>query len=395
MSFTSSVVVLLFFKACSCQPQCVKETPDDKEFLINVNQHITVESGNCITISYELTFPENKVTVPYKKIWFDEDSQKNVNVKIVNNVESEAKDTFRTTGLPQGEYKYHLRLEWGCNQTYIFPKSVRITVSAFSHKPIVHVPVMTEGRAVNLRCLAHPVCSGRAKIRWKQTKADGQTKNLKDFFLNDFFTRNGDILRFSPTTDDHNTNITCVAEYIYGVVETTVNITVKFQPKIVSDTNCMVKGKLLVCVCASRGNPLPPVTWPLASFTDFSVSSSSNMQTVNSTITMPAANYHNTTIKCISSNELGQAEIEIPLQNYTQNLMVNRSWDWREKFYAAHPWLTAVSFSLNLLLLSLTIWTYKWHKRTQKKPCEEVNTYASLQKSEVEQEYNVLSTKCR
>lgn len=102
-----------------------------------------------------------------------------------------------------------------------------------------------------------------------------------------------------------------------------VSFSLSVPPKIVNGSQCMVEGKLLVCVCISRGNPLPPITWPSATLTDFSVTSSSSIQTVTSTITMPAAVFHNTTVKCISSNKLGQAEIEIPIQNNPKNLKSN------------------------------------------------------------------------
>ncbi len=35
------------------------------------------------------------------------------------------------------------------------------------------------------------------------------------------------ILRLIPTADDHNTSVTCVADYGYSVVNTTVTLTVK------------------------------------------------------------------------------------------------------------------------------------------------------------------------
>lgn len=238
---------------------------------------------------------------------------------------------------------------------------------------------MTEGQPATLRCDAPRLCSGRANIYWKGTKADGHSRVHHDY--DDYFHRPRNTLRLIPTADDHNTNITCVAQYEHNVVETTVTLTVKCKyllfvlldmnnsilvydivqssatdlyglasfsqiittafkcflscllfllnffilvpPKILSDSQCIVGGKRLVCVCISRGNPLPPISWPLAFLTDFSVTSSSSVQTVNSTITMPAADNHNTTVKCISRNELGQAEIEISLQNYTENMVPN------------------------------------------------------------------------
>lgn len=90
---------------------------------------IDAESGDCISIPYELTFPANKVTVPYKKIWFKGDPQIRESVSVVTSEDSNTKDTFWINGLPHGEYEYGFILEWENNQTYIFPKRVRISVS--------------------------------------------------------------------------------------------------------------------------------------------------------------------------------------------------------------------------------------------------------------------------
>lgn len=105
------------------------ETPNDTEFSINVTTHIKVESGNCIEIPYEFTFPTHKVTVPYRKILFEGDPQNTVTTTVVTNIEYGTKDIFMIAGLPRGEYEYGLKLEWECNQTYTFPKRVRISVS--------------------------------------------------------------------------------------------------------------------------------------------------------------------------------------------------------------------------------------------------------------------------
>lgn len=90
-------------------------------------------------------------------------------------------------------------------------------------------------------------------------------------------------------------------------------------PKFQNGTQCVVKGKLLVCVCISWGNPPSPITWPEASLTDFSITSNSSGLTVKSTLIMKAADTNNTTIKCSSSNKLGQRERDIEIGNYTEN----------------------------------------------------------------------------
>ncbi|XP_078023874.1 sialic acid-binding Ig-like lectin 12 isoform X2 [Epinephelus lanceolatus] len=388
MTLIYSVILCLFFKARICQLQCVKETLDDTEFSINVTTPIEVEAADCIRISYKFTFPTNKVTAPYRKIWFKGDPQNTVSTEVVDTVESGTKDRFMIRGLPRGEYEFGFKLEWGCNQTYIFPKRVQISVSASTNTPDVTVPPMTEGQQASLYCKPYRVCSGITDVYWKWTKAGGQL-----ILYGSYGNGMGNSLTLTPTADDHNTNITCVADYGSGVLETTVTLDVKFSPKILNSSQCMVEGKLLVCVCISRGNPLAPITWP--SLTDFSVTSSSNIQTVNSIITMSAADYHDTSVKCISSNELGRAEVEIPLQNYTEN-RPNYELDSNHSSNAVLPWIiTGVSLSLNLILLTSLIICIKRGKSQQRELGEDMNTYASLNQADVGQEYSVISPRTR
>ncbi|XP_051807917.1 sialic acid-binding Ig-like lectin 5 isoform X2 [Acanthochromis polyacanthus] len=372
MTVIYSVLFWFLLKASRCQLQCVKETFDETKFSINVTGHVNLESGSCHEISYTLTLPTNTVTAPYKMRWFKGDPANIVTTTEVDEVNSERQDSFRIYGLPQGEYEYGLKLEWGCNQTYIFPKRVHISVSALTRKPMVWVHPMVDGEGARVICRPERLCFGTADVQWKWTKADGTAKVIPGRYdgyppfrmwnRNErydgyprFRMRNGNELWLTPTADDHNTNITCVAIYDYDAVETTVTLNVKFSPRILNSSQCTTDGELLVCMCISRGNPLAPITWPLVTLTDYSVSSFSSLQTVNSTITLPAADNHNTTIRCISSNELGQAVKDIPLQ---ENLIPENvsGLNLNSKSNAVLPWIVVgVSLSLNLVLLTTLI----------------------------------------
>ncbi|XP_074534394.1 sialic acid-binding Ig-like lectin 10 [Halichoeres trimaculatus] len=382
MALLYALILFFCLKIKSCQLQCVKESLKDSEFSINVTKHIQVESGDCIGIPYELTFPENKVKVPYKKIWFRTDQQDQVSSTVVTEKSQMTNNRFRIDVLPQGEYEYGFKLEWGCNQTYVFPTKVKVSVYA-TQKPRVVVPLLQEGKSSRVFCLAHPLCYRRQNVYWIGRKGVIEADQLNEG------RRRREAFYFTPTAEDHNTNITCVVEYDYNILaERTVTLRVKFAPKFQNGTQCSVKGKLLVCVCISRGNPPSPITWPVASLTDFSISSYSSGLTVNSTLTMKAADTYNNSVKCISSNELGQREIEIKIGNYTENLM---SLNEQQLSSTGLLWIIAVSVSLNLaLLVSLIICIYKWGKRSQQKPNEETNTYATLNRAQLEQEYSVI-----
>lgn len=76
-----------------------------------------------------MNFPQDKVTLPYKNILFKRDPTNVVVTKVVSNMNLDSKDTFSVKELPRGEYEFGVKLEWGCNQTYVFPKRIHISVS--------------------------------------------------------------------------------------------------------------------------------------------------------------------------------------------------------------------------------------------------------------------------
>ncbi|CAJ1056275.1 sialic acid-binding Ig-like lectin 11 [Xyrichtys novacula] len=384
--------LLFLSKLRSCQLQCVKETLDDSEFSIFVTTHIQVVSGDCIMIPYEYTFPKSKVKVPHKKIWFRGDSQTTVSVTVVTNGE-ETKDLFKMDGLPCGEYEFGFKLEWECNQTYVFPTRVRVTVSALTQKPAVLVPPLKEGKTSRLICYALPLCSARAKIRWKSTKT---SKNTSLMYSTVHMWQDEQDLYLTPSAYDHNTaTITCVVEYENNIVaERTITLNVQFEPRFLNGSQCVVKGELLVCSCISWGNPPSPITWPVASFTDFSIKSHRKAEIVNSTLTLNRSDFLDTSINCVSSSKLGQKQIQIQIQNYTENMKTSKNSvnsNKKQTLKAGFSWILAVSVSLNLVLLSSLIFCiYKWGKRLQETQLGEMETYTDLNRAQVEQEYSVI-----
>lgn len=105
------------------------ETPNNTEFSINMTTHVKAESVKCIWIPFQFTFPTNKVTLPLTMTSFKGDPQNTASIKQYYNIGSELKGALTINGLPRGEYEYGFKLEWGDNQTYIFPKRVWISVS--------------------------------------------------------------------------------------------------------------------------------------------------------------------------------------------------------------------------------------------------------------------------
>ncbi|XP_016524334.1 uncharacterized protein LOC103134541 [Poecilia formosa] len=312
---------------------------------------------------------------------------------VVYDADSDKEDLFWIKYLPCGEYDYGFKLEWGCNQTYTFPKRVHISVLPLATKPTVLVPPLTEERS-ELICSVPKPCSQALRVSWKWTKADGQVTVLEDYrywTLDQLIFGYRYTLRINPTAHHHNTNITCAAEYDNDRTETTVTLHVQFKPKISNDSHCLVKSELLVCVCISRGIPLPPISWPSENLTAFSVTSVRTAQTVRSTFTMPASEYHNATVKCTSSNERGLAETSIIIHNSGESAEPNSR---RKGMDSALPWIAGLCFSFNLVFITaLIIHIRQRRNKKQKQQSEEINTYMSLKKADVEEEYSVISAK--
>ncbi|CAJ1056276.1 uncharacterized protein LOC117814521 [Xyrichtys novacula] len=392
MALVYILIFLLSLMFRSCQFQCVKEMVHGSEFSINVTTHIKVRPGDCIRIPYEITLENKKVRAEHTMIWFRGDPENTVSSRLVRNAERRTTGVFNMDGLPHGEYEFGIRLEWGCNQTFIFPTTIRVSVSGLIQPPFVLVPMLTEGKTSRLRCLADTLCSAPTRITWTGTAV---RKEWPPFDRYDWRPHHRGF-PLTPTADDHNTNVTCVAEYENNIVsEKTVTLIVKFAPRFLNGSQCVVKRELLVCSCISWGNPPPPITWPVDSLTDFSIKSHSKAEIVNSTLTFNAAEFYNTSIKCVSSNEVGQRKIEIKIQNYTEtskNSVNPNTW----QPCTALPWVTAVSVCLNLvLLISLIICIHKWCKRSKEKNSKEEDTYMALNRAQIETEYSVISPRRR
>ncbi|XP_075997937.1 uncharacterized protein LOC142991734 [Genypterus blacodes] len=261
-----------------------------------------------------------------------------------------------------------------------------------AQRPYIMVPPLEEGKENTVICRVH--CPRRAFshifIDWTLTSSQGSTEELQSQHKGfDSFK-----LSFTPRASDHKSNLTCVANFGYGMAETTVTLTVRSSAKILNSSGCAVDGQRRVCVCITQGNPLPVITWHLADSTNYSVTTSESEQTVKSTIII--SDMEHNLIKCISNNQLGTDE---------GDFFNNNKLDWtgilsgtsqgRQEGGTILPWVIAgLSLSLNLaLLIKLVIW--KQRKRKPKKPCREEDTYATLNRAELDGGYDVISPRQR
>ncbi|XP_055759285.1 sialic acid-binding Ig-like lectin 14 [Salvelinus fontinalis] len=322
-------VAICWVITASCS-QCIEPRETGRNFSITVTQDVTVEAGRCIPISCKFTYPGN-ITKYVRRVWFKGDPltpvfEKDAEVcgvdwQILKGPERSC--SFFLEDLQEGESEYRFKLTWGDDQMYVFPERVRVSVSALTQKkPTVETPPLTEGEWATLTCKVYSLndlCLQRPEkdfvgIAWRGTENLGilgiipQSKAENGISVKKF--------SFNPKSEHHNINLTCIGFYsnVNITVEKTVTLTVKYRPKFLNGSVCVVQAEVLTCVCVSQGVPLPVIAWPmLGVYISYSVIVSRSDQTVNSTITMSASEYQNSSVECVSRNVIGQNEMEFPI----------------------------------------------------------------------------------
>ncbi|XP_023836466.1 myelin-associated glycoprotein-like [Salvelinus sp. IW2-2015] len=284
---------------------------------------------------------------------------------------------------------------------YVFPERVRVSVSALTQKkPTVETPPLTEGEWATLTCKVYSLndlCLQRPEedfvgIAWRGTRNLGilgiipQSKAENGISVKRLF--------FKPKSEHHNINLTCIGFYsnVNITVEKTVTLTVKYRPKFLNGSLCVVQAEVLTCVCVSQGVPLPVIAWPmLGVYISYSVIVSRSDQTVNSTITMSASEYQNSSVECVSRNVIGQNEMEFPILHQAEGSLTHIPGS-EKRDVAVIPWIiVGLSLSLNVALLVYLTSACRCKKGEQKRAKEEDSTYISLDKADVSPEYDIIS----
>ncbi|XP_072249338.1 sialic acid-binding Ig-like lectin 14 [Leuresthes tenuis] len=135
---------------------------------------------------------------------------------------------------------YHLRVDGllnGRTDGFTFTPLTTISVKGLNQKPIVTISPMTEGQQTTLTCTAPGSCSGsRPKISWMWRRAgendshitgniSAETNNLTAVTY-----RHSSSLTFNPSSEHHNTNVTCKINFVGGATtEDTVTLNVNLK----------------------------------------------------------------------------------------------------------------------------------------------------------------------
>ncbi|XP_044215054.1 sialic acid-binding Ig-like lectin 5 [Thunnus albacares] len=132
-------------------------------------------------------------------------------------------------------------------------------------------------------------------------------------------------------SSEHSDRYICTAKYLNTTLTKYADITVNWYPEILNNSTCKKSSRstVVTCVCISEGLPLPTITWPLVkNHTEYSVITTVSKHTVNSTITVSVTDHSNTTIKCVSRNDIGGAEVNLSIiKTEWQEGNMSSSWD--------------------------------------------------------------------
>ncbi|XP_048016888.1 sialic acid-binding Ig-like lectin 12 [Megalobrama amblycephala] len=320
---------LLFILTVVQMTDCYRFDPDEPtDFSILVTENFTGEAGLCIRVFCSFTVPQS-VSEPIRRTWFKGGPQNPTAevpcVHIFGDKDNERECSFMLENLVQGESdgEYSFKLEWGQGKVYIFPQTVKITVKELTEKPTIEVPQLTAGEKAEINCRAPGSCVNlKTDIVFKGIEPDEVHRRMRG--VSDW-DNTLSVFTFHPEPEHHNTNLTCRVIFQENIwTESTVILKVRHAPKILYSSRCLVWGDELTCMCVSSGLSLPQIYWPILNGEYYSAFSAENTIRI---ITVSIASFRNinATIKCISENLIGRAEMEIQVQNNAGKPKVNWS----------------------------------------------------------------------
>ncbi|XP_048016886.1 uncharacterized protein LOC125248806 [Megalobrama amblycephala] len=135
------------------------------------------------------------------------------------------------------------------------------------------------------------------------------------------------IMTFHPEPEHHNTKLTCTVIFQKIIrTESTVILEVRYAPKILNSSRCLVWGDELTCMCVSSGVPLPQIYWPMFDSINKYYSTASAENTISiSNISISGFSNINATVECVSKNLIGMAKMEIQVQSHAEKPKVSWS----------------------------------------------------------------------
>ncbi|KAM3873031.1 sialic acid-binding Ig-like lectin 5 [Diretmus argenteus] len=180
-------------------------------------------------------------------------------------------------------------------------ETVTLNVTYLKTPEITGNTTVKDGDALNLTCSVESYPP--SLITWTKLYSNGTTTELQNG------TEKATLV-MSNMTVEHSGQYVCTAQHLNMTRTANTNITViLWHPTILNGSECAIQSESLICVCIGQGVPLPTIKWPLLENNMFcSVITTVSSFTVNSTISLPVNDHSNTTVECVSSNEMGEVK---------------------------------------------------------------------------------------
>uniref|UniRef100_A0A3P9BNE1 B-cell receptor CD22 n=1 Tax=Maylandia zebra TaxID=106582 RepID=A0A3P9BNE1_9CICH len=272
-------VILIYFGSI----QSKKEKEDEQE--------LTAEAGLCVVIPCSFTTADE--FTPKHTVWYEcEASQHSCSDADIifhsnKNTEKKAQAEFegRVSRLEpdvtqkncsiiindlkesdSGSYQLRVTGELNGKQDG-FTFIPRVTVS----KPTVMIPTLTEGQQATLTCTAPGLCSGSVpQITWTwrgaggtESYITGNSTAFKTEGLTPFTQRHVSTLTFNPSSENHNTNVTCKVHFIGKIMkEETLGLNVNYMKKFqITGITTVKEGDNLNLTCSVESFPPSLILW--------------------------------------------------------------------------------------------------------------------------------------
>nr|XP_054320824.1 sialic acid-binding Ig-like lectin 11 isoform X2 [Pongo pygmaeus] len=271
----------------------------DPSYSLQVQRQVTVQEALCVIVPCNLSYPrdgrdESAAAYGY---WFKGRTNPKTGAPVATNnqsreVEMSTRDRFQLTGDPgkgscslvirdvqrEDEAWYFFRVERGSRVRHSFMNNgFFLKVTALTQKPDVYIPETLEpGQPVTVICV----------FNWAFKKCPTPSFSWTGAALSPRRTRPStshfSVLSFTPSLQDHNTDLTCHVDFSRKGVsaQRTVRLRVAYAPKdlIISisrdNTSAMElqgniiylelqKGQFLRLLCAADSQPPATLSWVL------------------------------------------------------------------------------------------------------------------------------------
>uniref|UniRef100_A0A2K5X200 Ig-like domain-containing protein n=1 Tax=Macaca fascicularis TaxID=9541 RepID=A0A2K5X200_MACFA len=252
---------------------------------LQVQRLVTVQEGLCVMVPCNLSYPRdgwNESTAAYG-YWFKARTNTNIGAPVATNnpsreVEMSARGRFQLTGDPgkgscslvirdaqrEDEAQYFFRVERGSHLRHNFVHNWFILqVTALTQKPDVFIPETLEpGQPVTVICVfnwASEECPAPS-FSWTGTALSSQGTKPTTYHFS--------VLSFTPSPQDHDTNLTCHMDFSRKGVsaQRTVRLRVPWEGDgngVWSSVLEAQKSQFLRLLCAADSQPPATLSWVL------------------------------------------------------------------------------------------------------------------------------------